>query len=102
MLTYIVFVHTLYTDRPWDDTGNINSCYSLILSCIVSWTDSSALLAHEINTRGLLLVHVKHLLKLQLKEDELDLAVSSLTVVKPSLMYTVLLCNGSVWCAGRV
>ena len=61
----------------WDETlGSVNSCYSLILSNLASWTDKSILLVHEINTQGLLMIHLKHLSILQQKEDELDLAVS--------------------------
>lgn len=63
----------------WDVTlENDSSCYSLILSNLASWTDKSSILVHEINMKGLLLTHLKHLLKLQQKEDEIDLAVSIL------------------------
>ena len=63
----------------WDVTlEHDSSCYSLILSNLASWTDKSSILVHEINTKGLLLTHLKHLLKLQQNEDEIDLAVSIL------------------------
>ena len=61
----------------WNGTDNhIDSCYSLFLSNVASWTDSSSLLAHEINMQGLLLIHIQHLLQLQFKEDDIELAVS--------------------------
>ena len=66
----------------WDGTGSVSSCFSLILSNLASWTDKSSHLAHEINAQGLLVIHIRHLLKLQLKEDELDSAVSLMNHVQ--------------------